>query len=84
MSKLQNRVEKLEDQFTPSGLPLYLIVFPDGTCKALGVRYRSEAEARAANPAINGSLCVTILSNVTRCPGEVIEYYGEGPSAAIE
>jgi len=84
MSKLQNRVEKLEEQLTPSATPFFLLIYPDGTCQTQGVRYRSEEEARASNPDIGGVFCITLVTPVTRDPGEIIEYHGEGPSAAIE
>jgi hypothetical protein len=84
MSKLQNRVEKLEDHLTPSGTPFFLLVYPDGTCQAQGVRYRSEEEARAVNPDINGTLCITLVTPVTRDPGEGIEYHGEGAQEAAK
>ena len=74
MSKLQSRVEKLEDQLTPSGTPFFLLVYPDGTCQAQGVRYRSEEEARAANPNIGGVFSITLVTPVTRDPGEIVHY----------
>lgn len=84
MSKLQSRVEKLEDQLTPSGNPVFLLVYPDGTCQTQGVRYRSEEEARAANPDIGGVFCITLVTAITRCPGEVIKYHGEGAQEAAK
>ncbi len=74
MTRLQTRIAKLEDHLAPFGTPFFMLVYPDGTCQARGIRYRCEEEARAANPDNGGGVCITIATAITRCPGETVHH----------
>ena len=52
MSKLQTRIENLEEQTGMENVRGCVIIYtPDGSCKIGAQRYENVDEARAANPA---------------------------------